>query len=663
MIRTLFVLIAVTVVTGLVFHESPETGLAVATDGVIAAAILAAATGPGMWCVAGLGLGREPLRWQVLLGAGLGIGGLMLLMLGGSLLGLLNRWVWLAVLVGMFAAGVARMIVLVRRRPKRTDPSTIKIETWLWLLAMPALALVLLVAAVPTGFLWIEEARGYDVLEYHLGAPKEYFLAGRNTYLPHNVYANFPFNVEMLYLLAMVLDQDPWSAAPLAKMLNAGLAILTVAAVWLAAREFSRTAGIVAGIVVGTLPWLMYLSGLCFVENGMLFFGALAMACWCRAVTQSERADDATAPRWAWALASGLTAGLSAGCKYTGAAMFAVPIALAWGAYAWPRRSQRLGHVALFALGTVLTLSPWLVKNARMTGNPVFPLAYSVFGAHDDLWDDALDAQWRAAHTPQAEQQTLTARTAAFWQQVVGEARFNAIPGAIFALALVGGLVRARWIGGLLLVVLAVQICVWFFFTHLFARFAVPAAIPVAILCGRAVSAPRARTTRGLMTAGVVAVCLANLYPSWQLYYDHLRFGGRLPGSLPHAQIRSAVDSWVNAHVPADGYVLLVGEARAYFVRPRVDYCVVFNRNAFAEAIASAESDSAVVDWLALRGYTHVAVHWPEMARLRRTYGFWPAIDRALFDRLEAAGLKGVANPVARDGAEPFATVYEVPRP
>ena len=50
----------------------------------------------------------------------------------------------------------------------------------------------------------------FDVLEYHLQGPKEYYQAGRITYLPHNVYTNMPFNVEMLHLLAMEVMGDWW---------------------------------------------------------------------------------------------------------------------------------------------------------------------------------------------------------------------------------------------------------------------------------------------------------------------------------------------------------------------------------------------------------------------------------------------------------------------
>ena len=126
--------------------------------------------------------------------------------------------------------------------------------------------------------------------------------------------------------------------------------------------------------------------------------------------------------------------------------------------------------------------------------------------------------------------------------------------------------------------------------------------------------------------------------------------------------ITELCDSWVNDSVPPDAYVLLVGDARAYYVQCRVDYCVVFNRNPFAEAISAAGGDAAqVIAWLRGRGYTHVAVQWTEVDRLGKTYGFWPEIDRALFERLTAAGLRIVDERRNEPGERPWATVYEVP--
>src|SRR5262249_55019176 len=77
---------------------------------------------------------------------------------------------------------------------------------WLFgLLIAPFVAITLLGSMLP--------ATDFDVLEYHLEGPKEYHQAGRIAFLPHNVYTNMPFDVEMLHLLGMSVMADWWWGA------------------------------------------------------------------------------------------------------------------------------------------------------------------------------------------------------------------------------------------------------------------------------------------------------------------------------------------------------------------------------------------------------------------------------------------------------------------
>ena len=64
-------------------------------------------------------------------------------------------------------------------------------------------------------------ATDFDVLEYHLEGPKDYYQAGRISYLPHNVYTNMPFGVEMLHLLGMQVMADWWWGALAGQLLVA----------------------------------------------------------------------------------------------------------------------------------------------------------------------------------------------------------------------------------------------------------------------------------------------------------------------------------------------------------------------------------------------------------------------------------------------------------
>ena len=84
------------------------------------------------------------------------------------------------------------------------------------------IALAILATCLPPGILWAEEGSGYDVLEYHLAVPRAFHERGSITFLPHNVYSNFPLASEMLLLLMMTLHGDAIESAFLAKMVNVG---------------------------------------------------------------------------------------------------------------------------------------------------------------------------------------------------------------------------------------------------------------------------------------------------------------------------------------------------------------------------------------------------------------------------------------------------------
>src|SRR5205809_404472 len=75
-------------------------------------------------------------------------------------------------------------------------------------------------AMLPPGLLWGDEPNGYDVLEYHLQVPREWYELGRIVPLQHNVFSFLPFNVEMHYLLAMHLRGGPWAAMYLAQLMH-----------------------------------------------------------------------------------------------------------------------------------------------------------------------------------------------------------------------------------------------------------------------------------------------------------------------------------------------------------------------------------------------------------------------------------------------------------
>ena len=123
---------------------------------------------------------------------------------------------------------------------------------WLWL-AAPFLAVIVLSAMLPP----VE----FDVREYHLQVPKEFYQQGRIRHLPHNVYGNMPMGTEMLSLLAMVLSGDWWLGALAGKTVTALMAPLTALGLLAAGRRFfSAPAGAAAALLYLSTPWIVRIS-------------------------------------------------------------------------------------------------------------------------------------------------------------------------------------------------------------------------------------------------------------------------------------------------------------------------------------------------------------------------------------------------------------------
>jgi hypothetical protein len=417
----------------------------------------------------------------------------------------------------------------------------------------------------------------------------------------------------------------------------------------------------------------------------MLFFGMAAAALLLRRRTMPRGIDAArgtepvcwtdfpvgretgsnTAHRRSIALA-GVLAGLACGCKYTAFPLIAAPLTLAMLLQAGRSMQKRLGDAAVFAVTATVAVSPWLLKNQVMTGNPVFPLANSVFKGSPPGWGDKETQRWDKGHGTQAQQRTLDTRFVAAWNHIAAD-KYQRFGPAILVIAVAGLFGRRRQRVDLVLIVLLItQLGIWLFATHLFARFAVVLLIPLALLCGRAVTGADGKVRLYAIAAALVVGCAWNFAFAERLHKEESPGGAPASliydGEIPGFEYFQAV----NHELPKDARILLVGDAKAFYFQRDVDYCVTFNRNPFFVAARTADSAGELLHWLGERGYSHVLVNWSEVGRLSETYGFSPDTDlqtlEDVFDALATAGLSRIrAFPHPRTGNR-YVDLYEVPR-
>jgi hypothetical protein len=302
-------------------------------------------------------------------------------------------------------------------------------------------------------------------------------------------------------------------------------------------------------------------------------------------------------------------------------------------------KGRRLQTLAVYVLGCAATFSPWLIRNLVQTGNPVFPLVNSVFGARPEGWGAEEDLRWQRGHSASASEREFAAQAGLLWVRTLGDP-LQRIGPAVVLLAVLGLTVKgaSRW-DWALLGVLVLQVFVWALATHLFARFALPMLLPLCALAVRGFARIGAARSRWIVGAIVVVGV------GWNLTFAARLSWAEAPVAAPSSLFTTG--AWtgyeylgvINRELPSESKLLLVGESRPYYMDRPLDYGVVFNKNPFAEMIAARNGPAEVVGWLRSRGYTHVLVNWSEVSRLSRTYGFPPEIQPALFDELARYGL------------------------
>jgi 4-amino-4-deoxy-L-arabinose transferase-like glycosyltransferase len=549
-------------------------------------------------------VGDASLWERLVFGAGLGLGGLSLLIF---VLGHIST-----ALLPLLFVGCGISIFLFRKElyPLPSLPADTLSRFVL------ALVVVFFLLGLTMCFL---PPRDYDALEYHLGAPAEYLRAGRIHFLPHNVYSSFPSNMEMLYLFSLSVADLPFTGAAVAKTINLFVITLAAASVFCLGREFiGERAGLMAASAFYLHPLTIFVMSDPYVEGGLVLYTVLAL---------HGAVSYATTRSPGRAAAAGIAAGLAVGCKYTAAVFVAVPVVLFVALVARNRKGFAAAAVAACCLAAAFL--PWAARNAINTRNPVYPLAYRIFGGAE--WSAEQDARFAKAHRPPEAPAGDTPGSDGLHE--LGRRLFNLLAhrtsGSPFLLVFVPlAFILARERRTILALGFFLWcFSIWFLVTHRVDRFMMPALPALCLLAG--IGADRAGSESVVMrfaAAATLAISAALTAAA-----EHIRLG-----SLPVAFGLMSEEKWLQTiserttystqaadyinGLPEESRILLVGDAQTYYLQRPIVYSVVFNDGAI-QALLAGEPESARAR-MREAGITHVFVNWCEIRRLRETYAY-----------------------------------------
>lgn len=218
---------------------------------------------------------------------------------------------------------------------------------------------------------------GKDALLYHLAIPKLYLKHQGFYLIPGNTFANYPFHTEMLFLLGIFLHGDI-----LAKM----FAFAVVPVLLCGIGYFAK--GIMARheypylsmLVFLAIPSIFQISHMAYID---LYLTLYAMGALMAYISWSRGRNSG------WLMVCAAFTGLAAACKYS---TLLFPF-LGFFGVVWQHRDDEAGgtvlrDLLLYCVVTLLVGAPFYIKNWLMTGNPVYPFMYGVFGGKG--WDPEL---------------------------------------------------------------------------------------------------------------------------------------------------------------------------------------------------------------------------------------------------------------------------------
>lgn len=669
----------------------PGLGLATVLErwvigGAFAGAYLAAAFGYGVAIGALLRIrgGCPPA-----LAMAIGLGVMLTLSHALGVAGLLNATpVGRAAAIGSLIPGIVlalRWGVTTRRTPTRSDDrgSFGAARRWLMLATMPAVAVLMVASAVPPGWIWGSEFSGYDTLSYHLQLPQEWLEDGRLWPLAHNVYSFLPGYAEAAWLhlgaLAFAPAEPGGFSAPRGLLTGAPIyaaqilsAMVTLIAAWLVgaataalldrsrgtgdteACSLRRVAPWLAGAITVATPWSVVTGSMAYHEMYVVALGAGAML---------AALHPGVSIPMRWGVAAALV-GVACGCKATAILLVTPPVGMS---LLWTTRldTPTVPIVRAFAqpvlIGIVaglVTLSPWLVRNAAAVGNPVFPFASQVFG--HGHWLPEQHARFAAAHAPDGSAADRV-RTM-FLPEPEPPDLVEPMPvrqrhrgllhpqwSVLFPVGVIalGAAIRSRATrapGAWLAVALAAQLGAWLVFTHVQSRFLLPTLIVLApgVALGFSILGSHrlgVRLASGLVlalsgTTAFLFVTERDGHPVMPLIAGVDLYTGELARKvMPELTPEEQAEVWrdqtptarANLQLASDSRLVLLGDSTPFYLRVPFIYRTTWDTWPVGEEVGVPMHrwSHALID----AGATHALVNLAELNRLSRSGYTPPGVD------------------------------------
>lgn len=442
----------------------------------------------------------------------------------------------------------------------------------------------------------------YDTLSYHLAFPKLYAKAGKIFFIPHNMYSNLPFGVEMLYTLALVIKDEI-----LAKLIHFSMGILCILTIFVLGRKyFDRNVGLLAAVIFYNMPVVCLTSTYAFNDLGLVFYGLLMLFC----ILNWSSKNEVT-----WLMLAGIFCGFAISTKYTGALYF-VPTALILIYVKAQKKLCSYVPVCLFLFFAFFVFSPWLIKNLIYTHNPVYPLFYNIFGGID--WNGELAQRFARFHV--SKDMNLLHIISMLWKIPLDK------QGSIVLLIL--PLLFFTKLNRNIKILISYTILVfmlWIFFTHRIIRFLMPCLSVGSVLAAYAlVNFKKSKIVSRVLYILVIGFLCWNTFKFAATV--GFNFFDVAYGKITKEEFLSkkfyqyGAFRFINEKLPENSKILFVGENQGFYCDRNYVGSSPLDINDIVEISNASENASVIYAKLRDMSITHILYNASEVKRVSSTY-------------------------------------------
>ncbi|MCE5230167.1 hypothetical protein LLG95_11285 [bacterium] len=307
---------------------------------------------------------RAEWAWNWILRCGAGIAGAVFVIIVFGLFGLINRWLPVTLAALAFAG-----LILHYSRPRATfgkdEKHTLQPGERNILIIVAVIYLLLNLNILIGGMV---PSMGQDTLWYHLSVPVQWTLTGKAAAFPYVMPSNYALGMEAIYSALLLFSNEI-----LCSMIYCQVVMVLLAGMAIAAYRYAGWIG--ALIVMGCIaPFTTTLAPVPPANDSaavlLLLIGFVRLADSIKYDRSGIHHD----------LLTGFFLGSAIAVKLT-SIIFVAPMIFFWAVFSWNRIRIRRVILALvlFGAGMFAAYAPWSVRGFQYCGNPVFPLAKSIF--------------------------------------------------------------------------------------------------------------------------------------------------------------------------------------------------------------------------------------------------------------------------------------------